>query len=72
MGRSFKSNLMFIYNQPYVLAQSTLCLFQTIRCFFMQMTARLFIIMHINSRLYAYLFLSLLIYQKIEIAKIGK
>jgi len=33
MGRSFKSNLMFIYNQPYVLAQSTLCLFQTIRCF---------------------------------------
>lgn len=49
MGRSFKSNLMFIYNQPYVLAQSTLCLFQTIRRFFMQMTARLFIIMHINS-----------------------
>jgi hypothetical protein len=33
MGRSFKSNLMFIYNQPYVLAQSTLCLFQTIRRF---------------------------------------
>lgn len=34
MGRSFKSNLMFIYNQPYVLAQSTLCLFQTIRRFY--------------------------------------
>ena len=56
MGRSFKSNLMFIYNQPYVLAQSTLC-FSSINlmfisnytAFFMQMTARLFIIMHINS-----------------------
>ena len=57
MGRSFKSNLMFISNYT---------------AFFMQMTARLFIIMHINSRLYAYLFLSLLIYQKIEIAKTGK
>lgn len=49
MGRSFKGNLMFIYNQPYVLAQSTLCLFQIYTAFFMQMTARLFIIMHINS-----------------------
>lgn len=36
-------NLMFISNYTV---------------FFMQMTARLFIIMHINSRLYAYLFLS--------------
>lgn len=34
MGRSFKSNLMFISNYT---------------AFFMQMTARLFIIMHINS-----------------------
>ena len=56
MGRSFKSNLMFIYNQPYVYLQSTLC-FSSINlmfisnytAFFMQMTARLFIIMHINS-----------------------
>ena len=34
MGRSVKSNLMFISNYT---------------AFFMQMTARLFIIMHINS-----------------------
>ena len=34
MGRSFKSNLMFIYNQPYVLAQSTLCYFKLYGVFY--------------------------------------
>ena len=63
---------MFILQSTLCFSSINLMFISNYTVFFMQMTARLFIIMHINSRLYAYLFLSLLIYQKIEIAKIGK
>ena len=58
-------DLALLLKQWDVPLKATLCLFtinlmfiSNYTVFFMQMTARLFIIMHINSRLYAYLFLS--------------